>query len=326
MTPPAATTRTPLILDTDPGVDDAFALALACASEEIDLIAVTSVFGNVPLEHTTSNALRLLALCGREDVPVAVGASRPLVHTQPQRARHAHGEDGLSGNAGTLPARRKGLEPVGGVALMAELLQSATEPVTIAAIGPLTNVALLLAAHPEVHEKIGRLVVMGGGLAGGNITAGAEFNIWSDPEAARRVLVEEALPTTLVPLDLTMRCAVDTSWLAELESAGAIGRALVGLTPAYQEHYLQSLGWRGLVLHDAVAVAEVVRPGILHTEALTVEVECGFGPSRGAVLVDRRTAAVRAVSGGRGRAVDVAVDTDLESLRAFLLSRLASAS
>jgi pyrimidine-specific ribonucleoside hydrolase len=315
-----------LILDTDPGVDDAFALALACASGEIDLIAVTSVFGNVPLEHTTSNALRLLALCGREDVPVAAGASRPLVHTQPQRARHAHGADGLSGNAGTLPERRKGVEPVGAVALMAEVLQSATEPVTIAAVGPLTNVALLLAAYPELRDKIGRLVIMGGSLAGGNITAGAEFNIWSDPEAARRVLVEETVPTTLVPLDLTTRCAVDMSWLGDLESAGPIGRSLVGLTPAYQEHYLQFLGWRGLVLHDAVAVAEVVRPGILGTDPLMVEVECGFGPSRGAVLVDRRAAAVRAVTEDRGRAVDVAVDTDLDVLRGFLLSRLAAAS
>src|SRR5919201_96809 len=110
----------PLIIDTDPGVDDAFALALACASDEVDLLAVTTVFGNVPLETTTRNALRVLALCGREDVPVAAGASRPLVHPQPRRAEYAHGSDGLSGYADTLPERARGVESVDAVALLAE--------------------------------------------------------------------------------------------------------------------------------------------------------------------------------------------------------------
>ncbi|WP_431921329.1 nucleoside hydrolase [Amycolatopsis tucumanensis] len=316
---------TPLIIDTDPGVDDAFAIALAALSEDVELLGVTTVFGNVPLEATTLNARRVLALCGRADVPVAAGAARPLVHEQLQRASHVHGSDGLSGRSAALPEPDRALEPGGAVSLLVSLLEAAAEPVTIAPIGPLTNIALLLAAHPEVREKIARIVVMGGGLAGGNTTGAAEFNIWSDPEAARRVLVEEPVPCVLVPMDLTYRCAVDSAWLGKLAASGPIGAALEALTPDYLAHYRKALGWDGIVLHDAVAVAEAIRPGILRTESYPIDVECSMGPARGATLVDRRRQALRADAEGDvapGR-VDVAVDTDLDGLRGFILERLA---
>ncbi|WP_027931967.1 nucleoside hydrolase [Amycolatopsis thermoflava] len=318
---------TPLIIDTDPGVDDAFAIALAALSEDVELLGVTTVFGNVPLEATTLNARRVLALCGRADVPVAAGAARPLVHAQLQRASHVHGSDGLSGRSAALPEPARVLEPGGAVSLLVSLLEAAAEPVTIAPIGPLTNIALLLAAHPEVREKIARIVVMGGGLAGGNTTGAAEFNIWSDPEAARRVLVEEPVPCVLVPMDLTYRCAVDSTWLGKLAASGPIGTALEALTPDYLAHYRKALGWDGIVLHDAVAVAEAIRPGILKTESYPIEVECSLGPARGATLVDRRRQALRADAEGDvapGR-VEVAVDTDLEGLRGFILERLTQA-
>ncbi|MGW4590452.1 nucleoside hydrolase [Amycolatopsis thermoflava] len=318
---------TPLIIDTDPGVDDAFAIALAALSEDVELLGVTTVFGNVPLEATTLNARRVLALCGRADVPVAAGAARPLVHAQLQRASHVHGSDGLSGRSAALPEPARALEPGGAVSLLVSLLEAATEPVTIAPIGPLTNIALLLAAHPEVREKIARIVVMGGGLAGGNTTGAAEFNIWSDPEAARRVLVEEPVPCVLVPMDLTYRCAVDSTWLGKLAASGPIGTALEALTPDYLAHYRKALGWDGIVLHDAVAVAEAIRPGILKTESYPIEVECSLGPARGATLVDRRRQALRADAEGDvapGR-VEVAMDTDLEGLRGFILERLTQA-
>src|SRR6187399_786502 len=213
---------TKLIIDTDPGVDDAFAIALAALSEDVDLLGVTTVFGNVPLAITTHNALRVLALCGRHDVPVAAGADRPLVHPQPARSSSVHGSDGLSGRSSVLPEPGRELEPGGAVSLLATLLETADEPVTIAPIGPLTNIALLLAAHPRLHDKIARIVIMGGGLGGGNSTAAAEFNIWSDPEAARRVLVVEEVPCVLVPLDLTLRCAVESAWLAKLAASGPV--------------------------------------------------------------------------------------------------------
>ncbi|SFP29661.1 pyrimidine-specific ribonucleoside hydrolase [Amycolatopsis arida] len=314
-----------LIIDTDPGVDDAFAIALAALSDDVDLLGVTTVFGNVPLSATTRNAQRLLALCKRTDVPIAAGAQRPLVHPQPHRARYAHGADGLSGRAGTLPEPARDLEPTGAVGLLATLLAAADEPVTLVPIGPLTNIATLLAAHSELREKIARVVIMGGALAGGNTTAAAEFNIWSDPEAAHRVLAGGEVPCVLVPMDLTYRCAVDEEWLRGLAESGPLGAALHGLTPDYVEYYRHALGWPGLVLHDAVAMAEAVRPGILRTEAYPVEVDCGFGPGRGATLADQRRPELRERVDGERAAVEVevAVDTDLDELRAFVLDRIA---
>ncbi|GAA4668216.1 MULTISPECIES: nucleoside hydrolase [Amycolatopsis] len=315
---------TRLIIDTDPGVDDAFAIALAALSDDVDLLGVTTVFGNVSLEATTRNALRVLQLCGRPDVPVAAGAARPLVHPQPARAGHVHGEDGLSGRSAALPEPERGPEPGGAVKLLVSLLEAADEPVTIAPIGPLTNIALLLAAHPHVKEKIGRIVLMGGGVGRGNSTATAEFNIWSDPEAARRVLVEEDVPCVMVPLDLTHRCAVSTAWLGKLAAGGRIGAALEALTPDYLASYRRSLGWDGIVLHDAVAVAEAISPGILRTESYPVDVDCTFGPGRGTTLVDRRRAGMRGEGEGAvaPSAVQVAVDTDVDGLGEFVLGRL----
>ncbi|MDQ3404273.1 MAG: nucleoside hydrolase [Actinomycetota bacterium] len=309
-----------LIIDTDPGVDDAFALSLAAMSPSVDLLAVTTVFGNVSLAATTSNTLRVLALCGREDVPVAIGAVRPLVHPQPRESKIAHGEDGLSGLAHTLPTRTRGVEPVDAVTLMARVLEESPEPVTIAPIGPLTNIALLLAAHPGLKPKIERLVIMGGGLGGGNSTAAAEFNFWCDPEAARRVVVEEDVPTVVVPIDLTYRCAVDGNWLSRLASSGPIGASLEPLTAVYRAHYTQLLGTDTTILHDAVAVAEAINPGILATTRMPVSVETAFGPSRGALIGDRRMFAPEGVAGTRE--VDIASDTDLDAVRDFILRGL----
>jgi inosine-uridine nucleoside N-ribohydrolase len=315
---------TKLIIDTDPGVDDAFAIALAALSDDVELLGVSTVFGNVPLPATTINARRVLALCGRPDVPVAAGADRPLVHPARRRASHVHGEDGLSGRSSLLPAPEREPDPAGAVALLVSLLEAADEPVTIAPIGPLTNIALLLAAHPRVRDKIARIVLMGGGIDRGNSTSVAEFNVWSDPEAARRVLVEEDLPRVMVPLDLTVRCAVDAAWLAKLASAGPVGATLDALTPAYRATYRKVLGFDGIALHDAVAVAEAIRPGILRTQAFPIEVDCTPGPGRGATLVDRRPQGDRAEGEAEasGKGVEVAVDTDLDGLRSFVLDRL----
>ena len=311
---------TRLIIDTDPGIDDTYALALACASPEIELIGVTTVFGNVGLANTTRNALRVLALCGREDVPVAAGADRPLVHPHPHRARTVHGDDGLSGLSDSLPERKKGLAGTDAVSLMVQLLDESPEPVTIVPIGPLTNIALLLAAHPSLQSKIERLVIMGGGLSVGNMTPAAEFNIWSDPEAARRVLVEESVPTTLVPLDMTLQCAVEARWLDRLAASGPLGDTLVRLSASYRSHYRQSLGHDGVVIHDAVAVAEAIRPGLLRTTRMPVEVDCGQGPARGMTIGDRRTFRTRTQDAPRE--IDVALEADLDEVREFLLSRL----
>ncbi len=317
---------TKLIIDTDPGVDDALAIALAALSPDVDLLGVTSVFGNVPLERTTSNARRLLELFGRTDVPVAAGAARPLVYSKPRDAKEVHGGDGLSGHSYTLPEATRPLEERDAVRLMLDLLETSDEPVTIAPIGPLTNIAALLAAHPGAAAKIARLVIMGGGVTFGNSTTAAEFNIWSDPEAARRVLVEEDVPVVLVPLDLTHRCAVDGEWLAKLASSGPVGAVLEGLTSTYRQHYTRVFGEDRMVMHDAVAVAEAISPGILHTETYRVDVDCGLGPARGQTLVDRRRLGEDDPQFSPGRPIEVALDTDLDGLRGFVLDRLTGAA
>jgi pyrimidine-specific ribonucleoside hydrolase len=315
---------TSLIIDTDPGVDDAFAIALACNSPEVDLLAVTTVFGNASLDTTTRNATRLLALCGREDVPVGRGAARPLVYPQVHEAEEVHGNDGLSGRAHLLPERRVPVAEVDAVSLLAQVLRDASEPVTIVPIGPLTNIALLLAAYPSLHDKIARLVIMGGALGGGNTTAVAEFNLWSDPEAARRVLVEERVPTTLVTMDLTFRCRVHRDWLNRLESSGALGETLVGFTTDYIAHYTKFFGEECTLLHDAVAVAEAIQPGLLRTTNYPIEVDTAFGPSRGALVVDRRSPEIRATFGSPlSRELDLALDANVSEVRDFLLTRLA---
>src|SRR4051812_3079503 len=173
---------TPVIIDCDPGHDDAMALLLALASPELELTAVTTVAGNQTIEKVTANAIRVLDVAGAETIPVAAGAHRPLVHPA-ATAADVHGETGLDGP--DLPPPSRAPEPVHAVELMARLLRE--RPHTLAAVGPLTNVALLLALHPELAGRIERLVIMGGAVGDGNVTPAAEVNIWVDPEAAQRV-------------------------------------------------------------------------------------------------------------------------------------------
>lgn len=308
----------PVIIDTDPGVDDAVALLLAAASPEFELLAITTVFGNVELETVTANALRLRSLAQLGHVPVAAGADRPLVHPQAERAARWHATDGLGGCAIDLPEPDGPVNARGAVALMADLLAAASSPVTLVAIGPLTNIALLLAAHPEVKPRIERIVAMGGSLSGGNTAASscaAEFNVSCDPEAARRVLVEEDVATTLVPLDLTLRCAVDGGWLRALAAAGPRGATLGRVIDHYHARFRESSGRDEVPLHDSLAVLEAAVPGTLHTTALPLEVVCDHGPARGVLLTDRSR-------GDGGRCVDVALDADITALHDTILQRL----
>ncbi|QJY46925.1 nucleoside hydrolase [Pseudonocardia broussonetiae] len=302
----------PLIIDTDPGVDDAVALMLAAASPEVDLRAVTTVFGNVPLPMTTRNAGRVLALAGRAAVPVAAGAARPLVHDRALRAEEWHGGDGLGGRASALPDPIAAPDPRGAIVVMAAVLRESAEPVTIAPIGPLTNVALLLAVHPELAPRIGRIVWMGGSLGAGNVTGAAEFNAHCDPEAAHRVLTQADVPVTVVPLDLTLRCPADPQWVAALGAGGPRGHELAQVLAHYRAAYLTHYGRDAVALHDAVAVLEAIRPGVLRTEAMPVQVACDLGPARGATVP---------VPGG-GPDVAVALDADVDAVLADVLERV----
>lgn len=298
----------PMIIDTDPGVDDAVALMLAAASPEVQLLAVTTVFGNAGVDITTANALRVRSLAGLGGLPVAAGAARPLVYPQPGRTDRWHGRDGLGGHADLLPQPSGPINALGAVTLMATLMRGAVAPVTLVAIGPLTNIALLLAVHPQVKSRIGRIVIMGGNLGG----SPAEFNIGSDPEAAHRVLVEEDVATTLVPLNVTLRATVDGAWLAELAQAGPRCTALAGIIGhCWQQHATP------VALHDSLAVLEAAVPGTLTTTPMALQVVCDHGRDRGAVRPGNCPPTV-------ARPVQVACDADLTSINAMILHRLRS--
>lgn len=307
----------PLILDTDPGVDDAVAIVLALRSPELDVRAVVAAFGNVGIGHTLDNARRLVALAGRTDVPVAAGASRPLVFADPPRAPAVHGADGLGGRAALLPAPGP-LDPRQGVDLMADVLREATEPVTIASIGPLTDTALLLATQPELAERIGRIVVMGGSLGAGNVTGAAEFNIHIDPEAAQRVLTQAQVPVTLVPLDLTMRCGFDAAWLAGLAAGDPACAELAAMIDPYFAFYRARYDRDTVPLHDALALLEAAVPGALRCTPLPVQVSCDLGPARGATVADHGPDLSTPP-------VQVALDADVPATLDAVLSRLLAA-
>jgi pyrimidine-specific ribonucleoside hydrolase len=305
---------TPLIIDTDPGIDDALALLLALASPEVDLRLVTTTHGNVELPQTTENALRVLHLAGRSDVPVAAGARSALVHPQAERAAHVHGAAGLGGVA--LPASPAAVDPRPAVVAMAELLTSSPEPVTVASIGPMTNLALLLGVFPDAAARIDRLVVMGGSAGrGGNVTAAAEFNAWSDPEAAQAVF-GAGLPTVMVGLDVTEPTVLAEEGIARIAAAGPIGSTAAAILQHYLEFARATYGAPGVVVHDALALTEVIVPGTLRTVRRDVVVDTTLGAGRGQTLADRRTVSTAPT------AVEVAEGVDSAAAVEFLVSRL----
>jgi inosine-uridine nucleoside N-ribohydrolase len=271
---------TPIILDCDPGHDDAIALLLALGSPELELVGVTTVSGNQTLEKTTANAIRVLDHLGRADVPVAAGAGRPLVRER-YVADYVHGETGLDGPdlppAAREPAREHAIE------FMAARLEE--RPLTLVPTGPLTNVALLLARYPELQPRIDRVVLMGGAIAEGNVTPAAEFNIWADPEAAQRVF-SSGLDVTMVGLDVTHRALLRREHVDRMAAAGRAGGLVADLYGFYVQFHRSQYQWEGTPVHDAVAVAHVVDGSILETRHRGVVVDTGPELSRGRTYVD----------------------------------------
>jgi len=271
---------TPIILDCDPGHDDAIALLLALASPELDLLGVTTVHGNQTLEKTTQNALRVLDLVDRPDIPVAAGADRPLAR-ELTVAAHVHGESGLDGPA--LPEAAR--SPLGehAVDFMERTIAASERPVTVVPTGPLTNVALLLGRTGGAN--IERIVLMGGAIAEGNMTPAAEFNIWADPEAAQAVF-HAGIDTTMVGLDVTHRAVTTPAIQERLRAAGTIGTFVADLVDFFSVYHAQTYGWEGAPIHDAVAVAHVIDPELMTTLHRNVEVELESDLCRGRTVVD----------------------------------------
>jgi purine nucleosidase len=266
----------------DPGHDDAVALMLACGAPELEVRAVTTVAGNVPLEKTTRNALRVLSLIGRDDVSVGVGAANPLI--RPLRtAENIHGESGLDGPE--IPEATFAPDERGALRLIADILEGSSEPVTLIPTGPLTNIATLLQDHPELKSRIGRIVLMGGSMSLGNTTPAAEFNVYVDPEAAQ-VVFGSGLPITMVGLDITHQAGAGPERRERLRTAGRVGEVAAELLEFFAETYKSVFGFDAPPVHDAVAVSAVVEPEILKTRLMRVDVECESELTRGETVCD----------------------------------------
>ena len=258
-----------LILDTDPGVDDALALLYLRARFDLRLLAITTVFGNADVETTTRNALWLRARLGL-DVPIHRGADTPLARSRGRSPVHVHGENGLgdidlSGPA--LPAA----DPGPAHEAIIDLVRAHPGQVTIAAIGPLTNLALALRAAPDIAGQVAEVVIMGGAFARGNVTPFAEANIHNDPEAAAEVLAE-SWPVTLVPLDATLPCVLTDAAARKMAQTNATGRFVHDVTRGYAATYARHEGLNGCVLHDVAALVRLTRPELFEVRSAPVSV------------------------------------------------------
>lgn len=308
----------PIIIDCDPGHDDAMALAVALARPELKVLGVTAVAGNASLEKTYENLRRVLALLGASSMRVAAGAAVPLVRPL-WVAPYVHGDSGLDG--ADLPAPVGIEHAAGAVDLIATLLRESAEPVTLVPLGPLTNIAILLRDHPELKSKIAHICWMGGAIGEGNVTASAEFNSYVDPDAAA-IVFAAGIPITMVCLDATHRALTGEAALKRLESAGTLPATIFAdLLRFYAIFHKDRYDWPASAVHDAVAVAHLAVPNLLALVHAAVDVELG-DLARGRTITDWY--GDRLVQRGRTADVDVAVGVDADRFDTVLVEAILS--
>ncbi|NUK34712.1 nucleoside hydrolase [Streptomyces lunaelactis] len=273
----------PIIIDCDPGHDDAIAIMLAAGDPAIDLLAITTVAGNQTVEKTTLNARRVCTVAGITGVPIAAGCAQPLV--QPLLvADDVHGDSGMDGPQFAEPT--VDVVPEHAVDLMYRILTEHPEPVTLVPTAPLTNIALLLTRYPDAAEHIREIVLMGGSTERGNRTPAAEFNIHVDPEAAD-IVFRSGVPVTMCGLNVTHQALATPEVLARLEGLGTeLGRTCAQLMTYFAATSRRLWGFASPPLHDPVAVARVIDPAIVHCVDASVAVELRGQHTRGATVVD----------------------------------------
>ncbi|WP_404680395.1 pyrimidine-specific ribonucleoside hydrolase RihA [Raoultella terrigena] len=274
----------PIILDCDPGHDDAIAIILALASPELDVKAITSSAGNQTPEKTLRNVLRMLTLLQRQDIPVAGGARKPLMR-ELIIADNVHGESGLDGPA--LPEPDFAPQNCTAVELMAKTLRESPQPVTIVATGPQTNVALLLNGHPELHDKIARIVMMGGAMVLGNWQPAAEFNIYVDPEAAE-IVFQSGIPVVMAGLDVTHRAQIHDMDIERFRQVGnPVATIVAELLDFFMEYHKDAKwGFTGAPLHDPCTIAWLLKPELFTCVERWVGVETQGKYTQGMTVVD----------------------------------------
>ena len=294
----------PILLDCDPGHDDAVAILLAAGHDAVDLLAITTVAGNCPLDLATRNARGVAALAGLGGVPIAAGAAGPL-RGELVTAPDIHGESGLDGYE--LTTGEAPLDPRTALALMSDTLEAAAEPVTLVPTGPLTNVAELLSARPDLHGRIREIVLMGGSTGRGNTTPAAEFNIFVDPEAAALVF-ESGVPLTMVGLNLTHQARATPEVLERIRALpGEPARAVAGWMAFFGGAYERVQGEFAPPVHDPCTVAMLIDPSLIRCVDTFVAVETAGRWTRGATVVD--------LAGRLGRPANARVAMELDAPR-----------
>ncbi|KQX69402.1 nucleoside hydrolase [Angustibacter sp. Root456] len=284
-----------LILDVDTGTDDAVAIMFAALHPELELLAVTTVNGNVPVQHCTDNSLRVLDFIGRSDVPVHEGLSRPIVRLDfPRPKRYERdSEQDMHGTKLPLPDPTSSKHDTGAVEYLVETLRATTSQITLVPVGPLSNIAAALAIDPKITEAVDEVVIMGGGHDVGNETASAEFNIWADPEAAEMVFAAGFEKVTLVPLDATHQALVSADDCTRMKAlgtpAGIAADVLIGRrVSAYTRGHGVAVADAAPV-HDALCTAYLVEPKVISTRHLHVCVETQGKYTVGRTVIDTRT-------------------------------------
>ncbi len=275
-----------VIIDCDPGVDDAIALMVALSSAALELKAITTVAGNVPLALTQANARKLCTLMGREDVPVYAGCPRPLVRS-PITAEAIHGITGLEGT--TLPEPTVPLQAQHGVAYLIDAFTQAPAPITLATLGPLTNLAAATVQCPDILTNMAEVVMMGGGITQGNVTPVAEFNVYADPHAAR-VVFESGVPITLISLDVTHQVLTTPDRLARIRALGnPVSTVAADLLTYYGHRDREILALASAPLHDPCVIAYLLQPDLFSGYPAQVTVETDSPLTLGQTVVNRRT-------------------------------------
>ena len=310
-----------IIIDTDPGVDDSMAILFAFNSPELEIVGLTSIFGNVHTEQGTQNALRLVEFAGQPAVPVAPGANVPLVIPLEYVADFVHGADGM-GNTNPPPPQGHALDKPA-AQFIAEMVMNNPGEITLVPLGPLTNLALALALEPRLVDHVAGVVLMGGAATvNGNVTPAAEANIIHDPHAAD-VVFTARWPVTMVGLDVTMKTIMSQDYLASLK-ASRTGGFIYDISRFYQTFHEQ-YGLKGIHTHDPSAVAYLIDPSLFKTERGAVRV-ITEGIAMGQTLMDRRQRWQGSHAWSDIPQTDVCVEVDSERLRALYKERITTAS